>query len=712
VVAATNGLNNTCGGTATATASSSSVSLAGGTVGINTSCAVSVDVTAAPTGSYVDNTGAITSTNAPSGTGASATLSVANAPTIVKQFSPSSIPANQPTVLTFTIANPNSGLVPPNSAVKLTGIGFTDALPSGLQITHPNSGGSSTCGGTLAVTATSLSLTGGSLAANTNCTITVDAAAANTGIYDNTTSAISANESGPGATSNTAELDVTQEPLPPTLDESFNPSQVNPGDSSTITFDVANPNATTELDSITFQDFLPSGLQIATPNGVTGTCVDDGAQIRADAGSGSLRLLSVDLAGADSCSFSVNVTVAGPSVLANTTAQIAGSFDNGAGVFDTVDGSAATASITVQNPVTVTQGFSAATIPLAQQATLTFTLTNPATGAVNGIELTDTLTSGLAIASPNALTSTCSGATTTADPGTGSISLSGVNLAGNSSCTFSVAVTGTAQGTQTSSSTAPTTNGQTNSNAASASITVGPPLNTFTVANVTANANGTVTFNVTVPGPGTVGAYETAPKREFAIIPDDGPGAPSAGRFEFASAAQSIGASGTTAITVTPTEKGAQLIAHHKSRVTINLYVTYTPTGGTPSTQNFLAIAFPGPKSTVPSNHFSILSTTAAANGKLTFTVKLPDAGKLSTVVTIGGHGFAKASATAKGGGKLQLTVAPGSKGAKLIAKNAKKKHPRKLKLSLSVKFTPTGGYANTKRVGEIPVPAQTAKKP
>src|SRR5262249_50649570 len=57
VVATPNGLNNTCGGTATATAGSGNVSLTGGTIATNSSCTVSVNVTAAPTGTYLNSTG-------------------------------------------------------------------------------------------------------------------------------------------------------------------------------------------------------------------------------------------------------------------------------------------------------------------------------------------------------------------------------------------------------------------------------------------------------------------------------------------------------------------------------------------------------------------------------------------------------------------------------------------------------------------------------
>jgi uncharacterized repeat protein (TIGR01451 family) len=717
VVETPNGLTNTCGGTATATAGGTSFTLAGGTVAVSSSCTVTVNVTAAPTGSYPTST-TVTSSNAPSSAPAIATLTVANPPTISTGFSPTTIAANEPDVLSFTIGNTNTDTTSPNQSVNLTGISFSDALPTGLQIPNPRGGVTDTCGGTLTAPsgATSLSLTGGSLSSGSTCTISVEVEAATPDDYNNTTSVISANESGTGATSNTATLTVSPEPLPPTVDASFGSSQVNPGDTTSLTFDVSNPNTTTELDSITFQDSLPSGLVVSTPNALSGTCVTPGgAQIRAAAGSSTIRLLTVNLTGGSSCSFTVNVTVDQPGTVQNTTAEVAGSFNNGAGVYDVVDGADTTATMTVVNPVTVSQSFSAATVPLAQGTTLSFTLSNPAGGAVNGIGLTDTLSSGLVVASPNAVTGNC-GATITATPGTGTISLSGANLGPNASCTFTVGVTATAEGAQTSDSTAPTANGESNDNTATASTSVGPPLETFTVTNLSVHTGGVVTLDVNVPGPGTVWVYETAPLRTFAIIPDDGPGDPGAGRFEFASSTQSVSASGTTAMVVLPAAKGAQLVAHHRQKIYIDAYVTYTPTSGTPATKDFLGLGVPGPVSTVPSNKFTISGATASPTGKLTFTVKVPDPGKISALETAGGSMFAKSSATAKKAGKVLFTVAPGSKGARLIAKylkNAKstqkhKKHLGKLTLRLSVTFTPTGGYARTKTVGGIPVPPAT----
>jgi uncharacterized repeat protein (TIGR01451 family) len=67
-------LTNTCGGTATAAANGTSLSLSGATIPKGGSCSVSVQVTT--TTSATNSTGAVTSSNAASGSSASATLSV------------------------------------------------------------------------------------------------------------------------------------------------------------------------------------------------------------------------------------------------------------------------------------------------------------------------------------------------------------------------------------------------------------------------------------------------------------------------------------------------------------------------------------------------------------------------------------------------------------------------------------------------------------
>ena len=88
------------------------------------------------------------------------------------------------------------------------------------------------------------------------------------------------------------------------------------------------------------------------------------------------------------------------------------------------------------------------TIPLNGTAPLTFAISNtkPANVALTGVAFTDTLPSGLVVATPNGLTGSCGGGTITATAGGSTISLSGGSLAAGASCTFGVSFKGASGG--------------------------------------------------------------------------------------------------------------------------------------------------------------------------------------------------------------------------------------------------------------------------
>jgi uncharacterized repeat protein (TIGR01451 family) len=136
------------------------------------------------------------------GNTSTATLVVLPAPpTITKVFGAPSVNINGTTTLTLTLANPN--------ATALTGVNFTDTLPAGLLIGVPV-GGISNCGGVLtAAGATSaISLTGGALAGNATCSITLNVTGVAQGTQVNTTGPVGSVEGGVGQTA-TATLVVT-----------------------------------------------------------------------------------------------------------------------------------------------------------------------------------------------------------------------------------------------------------------------------------------------------------------------------------------------------------------------------------------------------------------------------------------------------------------------------------------------------------------------
>jgi hypothetical protein len=62
---------------------------------------------------------------------------------------------------------------------------------------------------------------------------------------------------------------------------------------------------------------------------------------------------------------------------------------------------------------------------------------------------------------------------------------------------------------------------------------------------------------------------------------------PAPNRFVFSRKHVKLSSAKTMLITVTPYAKGLRLIEHNSYNVRIRLWITYTPTGGTPRTAGF-----------------------------------------------------------------------------------------------------------------------------
>ena len=204
VVAASPNLNNQCGGTATAAAGSSSVSLASVTLADNASCSLSVAVTGTAAG-VKTNTVAASSTEGGAGGTATAAITVVAPPTIAKVFRPAALLAGATTALEFTIVNPTA------NTVALTGVGFTDALPNGLAVA---SASTAVCGGTLTTSPeTGIALAGATIPAGGQCEFSVPVRGTSVGTYTNTTSAVSSANGGSGNAAS-AVVSVLAPPIP------------------------------------------------------------------------------------------------------------------------------------------------------------------------------------------------------------------------------------------------------------------------------------------------------------------------------------------------------------------------------------------------------------------------------------------------------------------------------------------------------------------
>jgi hypothetical protein len=136
-------LGNTCGGTVTATPGGTTVVLSNGSIPPNSSCVITVDVTSDVQGSYVNRI-------PPNALGTQQGVTNSTAATLI-----------------ITLQNPTGS--------PYTGVNFTDNLPTPMTVV---SGGTvtNTCGGTVSTTATSATLSGGTIPAGTpaspgTCTI-------------------------------------------------------------------------------------------------------------------------------------------------------------------------------------------------------------------------------------------------------------------------------------------------------------------------------------------------------------------------------------------------------------------------------------------------------------------------------------------------------------------------------------------------------------
>ncbi len=180
-----------CAGTLTSTAGTRTIALTGGSLAAGGSCTFNVSVTGTTEGRYDNITGFISSIESGTSTNyATSTLTVVAPPTLGKSFSPGSLLTGSTSSLSFTITNPNQ-------FTTLTGMGFTDALPTGMTI--GTSGPTSTCGGSLSTAPNTITLTGATLAARATCTFSVTVTGATSGTKLNTTSIISSTEGGNGA---------------------------------------------------------------------------------------------------------------------------------------------------------------------------------------------------------------------------------------------------------------------------------------------------------------------------------------------------------------------------------------------------------------------------------------------------------------------------------------------------------------------------------
>ncbi|NJD88158.1 MAG: DUF11 domain-containing protein, partial [Betaproteobacteria bacterium] len=487
---------NTCGGAladsggGVLNAGDAGIQLSGGTIPAGSSCAVTVNVTAAAPGTYTNTlaAGSVSSANAGSNAApASASLQVSASPTIAKAFAPATIAADATSTITFTLANPNG--------IALTAAGFTDTL-SGMSIAANGAAGG-TCAGaagnTFTAGQTALSFTGLTIPAGGSCTVTVVVTSDVPGAHGNQASGVSSAEAVTGAASNIATLTVNA--AAPTIAKAFAPATINADGTSTVTLTLANPNGVALTTAGC--PAAPTNMAISAAGAAGGTCAGAAGNAFA-AGQTALTISNLTVPANGSCTVTFVVTSDRPGTHNNATSGVSSAQAPIGPVSNT-----ATLTVNAAAP-TIAKAFSPSTIAAGATSTVTVTLSNTLGVPLTGGAFSDTL-SGMAIASTGPAGGTCAGASSNGfTAGATALSFSGLTVPANGSCTVTVVVASNLPGTHnntTSAFTSVEAPASAVSNTATLTVTATAPTiaKAFSPAAITSDQASTITFTITNP---------------------------------------------------------------------------------------------------------------------------------------------------------------------------------------------------------------------
>ena len=231
---------------------------------------------------------------------------IPDAPTIIKNFAPDPIAAGGTSTLTFTLTNPNA-------TIALTGVGFSDTLPTDVTVASPT-GASSNCGGTWAPINpgdATITFSGGTIPIGGSCTVQVNviaSAVASSGPRTNISGFVSTTQTGTNDGSGGSATDTLTIVSPPQISKQFLPNPILANGVSTLTFIIVNPNQNNNISGVAFSDTFPTSpgaMVVANPTGATSTC---GGTWAPAIGAGSVSLTGGSITAGGSCTLTVNVT--------------------------------------------------------------------------------------------------------------------------------------------------------------------------------------------------------------------------------------------------------------------------------------------------------------------------------------------------------------------------------------------------------------------
>jgi hypothetical protein len=117
------------------------------------------------------------------------------------------------------------------------------------------------------------------------------------------------------------------------------------------------------------------------------------------------------------------------------------------------------------------------------------------------------------------------------------------------------------------------------------------PTNRFAASQRMLDSSGTLVLAVVAPGPGSFDVMVSAAQRNLALPASVLQAA--RGRFVFARAHATAAHAGARWILVRPNWLGRLLVKHHAGRVTLRVWVTFTPKGGRPRTIGLHSLKLP-----------------------------------------------------------------------------------------------------------------------
>lgn len=522
--------SNTCGGTLTATAGASALTLAGGSIAANSSCAITVRVRSGTAAAYVNVTSGVTSTETPTaGPTATDTLNVVAAGTnrliYTKSFSQAQVVTGTSLNMVFTIQNLSAG-----TAAQTVSLNANDTMPTvgGQQMTLNSatnactisaSAPANSCGfngataiGTIVpnsaalTTALNFSLTGTglTLAANSTCTLTcpVTVPATSTGgNYVNTATFLVTGTAG--FTTTAGDSATVNAIARPSIAKAFSPTDIGIGGTSTVTLTITNAATNTvALSGASFTDTL-TGMSVAATGPAGGTCAGAGGNTFTAGQTGLLTFSGLTIpASPGSCTVTFVVTGSTASAgLPNSTSGVSatGPIALSAGTVSN------TANLAVRQ-ASLNKAFAPTTIDQGGTSVLTFTLTNGTNNpAQTGIAFTDTLPANLVVANPAGVGGTCPNVTATALPGSGVITVSNADMTlAQATCTITVNVTSNVPGGPYNNTNASITGlARVTNSVTTSGVTVQalPSLTKlFSTSAIANGANATLTFNIVNTG--------------------------------------------------------------------------------------------------------------------------------------------------------------------------------------------------------------------